>query len=171
MAVPITRPVPTDLGETVVLDESGAPLGRTQVLADIEAMAVRDLHDRYPGILTRQVIRLAIKAAAGREAEKQLGTGGAVLSSVFNAVTEQADLRAWYELPRSVHVARVTTLPGATAVKLRLLDTAGHPLREVSAPIVASGGKLKVVSIHYAAGRVLAVRPSAPRVARASAEE
>ena len=124
-------------------------------MVDIEAMEVRNLRDQYPAILVRQAIRLGAKAAAANVAKNELGAGGVLLTAVFNAVTEQADLRAWYALPRSIHVARVNLPPGEKEVRLRLLDPSGQPIREVTAPVVAADSHLRVVSARYIQGQVL----------------
>ncbi len=159
-AVPLTQPVPTDLDEVDVLDADGHALGRTSMMVDVEAMSVRDLRDRYPGILVRQFVRLAAKEAAAyaaKEAAKQDATASLIVSigtSVGNAITEQADLRTWYMLPRSIHVARVRTPPGSTSVTLRLLGPGGTTLRETQVPIV-SNGKERLVVARYVAGRMI----------------
>ncbi len=165
VAVPLTDPVPTDLGEVEVLDATGATIGKTEMLVDIEALSVRDLHDRYPGILVRQFIRAAAKEGGALAAQKAAGNNTAAVlaagigTSLMNAVTEQADLRTWYALPRSVHVAHVTTPPGETEATLRLLDGGGRLLRDVKVPIASPPGKLKLVVVRYVDGRVLVQTP------------
>lgn len=160
-AVPLTQPIPTDLEDVEILDADGQSLGRTSMLVDVEAMSVRDLHDRYPGILVRQFVRLAAKEAAAfaaQEAAKKDATAALIVgigTTVMNAVSEQADLRSWYALPRSMHVARVRTRPDATSVTLRLLGPGGAPMREMAVPIVTRG-KERMVVARYVAGRLLA---------------
>jgi hypothetical protein len=164
-AVPITRAVPTNLSEVEVLGSNGEVLGRTHMMVDVEAMAVRNLRDHYPAILIRQAIRLAAKGGAAAAAKSQAGGGTAALavdifSTLFNAVTEQADLRAWYALPRSIHVARVNLPAGTQQLKLRLLDLAGQPFREVDVPVVAANPHLNLVAGRYINGQVMVSAPS-----------
>lgn len=167
-AVPMTQPVPSNLVEAEVVGPQGETLGRTQMLVDVEAMSVRNLKDHYPAILTRQAVRLAAKAAAGKVAEQQLGAGAILLTSAFNAVTEQADLRGWYALPRSIHVARVTLPADQQEVTLRLLDANGQSLQEVTAPVIsASGSPLRLASIRYMDGQVIAAAPPTVQVTEA----
>jgi hypothetical protein len=163
----MSQPVPSDLGETEVLDRDGTVLGRTQVLVDVEAMSVRDLRDRYPGIVARQLVRAAGKAAAAHAATEELGVGGFLLTTAFNAVTEQADLRTWYSLPRSIHVTRVSLAEDATEARLRFLGTGAAFMREYAAPVVRVTPHLNLVVIRYANGSVMA---SAPREASATAD-
>ncbi|MBI3782879.1 MAG: hypothetical protein HY270_05710 [Deltaproteobacteria bacterium] len=153
-AMPMTKPMPTDLAEVEVLRSSGEVVGKTEVMVDIEAMAVRNLHDRYPGLLLRQAIRLAGKAAMAHEAKAQEGVAGALISTAFNLVTEQADLRGWYALPRSIHVARVNLPDGEKEVRLRLLDPASRAIQEVTAPVLSAGPHLRIVSARYINGHV-----------------
>lgn len=167
-AVPMTQPVPSNLAEAEVVGPQGETLGQTQMLVDVEAMSVRNLKDQYPAILTRQAVRLAAKAAAGMVAEQQLGAGAILLTSAFNAVTEQADLRGWYALPRSIHVARVKLPADQQEVTLRLLDANGQTLQEVTAPVIsAQGSPLRVASIRYMDGQVIAAAPPAVQVTEA----
>jgi uncharacterized protein len=157
-AVPMTRAIPTNMSEAEILDADGRVLGRSEVMVDIEAMAVRNLRDLYPGILIRQLIRLVGKAIAGKEASDQLGLGGAILSSAFNAVTEQADLRAWYGLPRSIHVARVRA-NGSPELTVRILGAADAVLREVKVPLITGSQRLRVVTLRYLDGQVMIAAP------------
>jgi hypothetical protein len=159
VAVPMSQPVPTDLGETQILAGDGAVLGETQVLVDVEAMSVRDLRDRYPGIVARQLVRAAGKAAAAHAATDELGLGGFLLTTAFNAVTEQADLRSWYSLPRSIHVARVTLPEGTSEARLRFLGTGSAFMREFSAPVVRVTPRMNLVVVRYANGSVMASAP------------
>jgi hypothetical protein len=161
-AVPMTQPVGSSLAEAEVVDADGQVVGHTQMLVDVEAMSVRNLKDQYPAILTRQAVRLAAKAAAGAVAENQLGAAGLLLTSAVNAVTEQADLRGWYALPRSIHLARVNLPPDQSEVTLRLLDASGQPLQEVPVPVVTAGNSpLRIAAIRYIDGQVIASAPPA----------
>lgn len=169
VALPMTRPFPTTLGEVEVADAAGgAVLGRTNALVDVEAMSVRDLRDRYPGILVRQAVRLAGRAAAANQARKAAKSDGEQLAvmigtSIFNAVVEQADLRAWYALPRTMHVARIDLPAGAREVRLRFLDTAGRLMSERVVPVVAANERLNVVSVRYISGQVMVAAPESNR--------
>jgi len=169
-AVPITHPVPTNMREAEILAEDGTVLGRTEVMVDVEAMSVRNLRDLYPGILVRQLIRLAGKAVAGKTAADELGWAGVLLSSTANAITEQADLRAWYGLPRSIHVARVRA-EGAERIGVRILDWNDRPIQETEVPLAAGTRTMKVVNLRYLNGRVMVAVPPERRAPLQSARE
>jgi len=170
-AVPITSAVPTNLSEVEILDAEGRVAGRTDMMVDVEAMEVRNLRDKYPAMLVRQAIRLGAKAAAAHAVQREAGVGGFLLMSLFNAVTEQADLRAWYTLPRSIHVARVSLPPAEREVTLRLLDLSGQPMRQVTAPLTAINSHLRMVVARYIHGQVLLPTPADAAVARGSRKE
>lgn len=165
VAVPMSRPIPTDLGETQVLAEDGSVAGETRMLVDVEAMSVRNLRDRYPAILMRQLVRAAGKAAAAHAATEELGVGGFLLTSAFNAVTEQADLRTWYALPRSIHVARLGLPEGATRARLRFLGVGSGFTRQFTAPVVRVTPRMNLVMVRYANGSVTASAPAGQRAA------
>ncbi|MFN2426508.1 MAG: COG3014 family protein [Candidatus Binatia bacterium] len=178
VAVPITEPVPSNLGEAVILDQAGNEIGRTSMLVDIEAMSVRNLHDRYPAILTRQAIRLAAKIAASNAAvaaAAQHSAEAKVLTQLFtsigNVASEQADLRAWYQLPRSIHVARISVPTGQSSVTMRLLDLAGVPMRDVEVPVISAGGPLSVVGLRYLNGQAIALAPAQSPIASTAGGE
>lgn len=162
VAVPMSQPVPSDLRETQVVGADGAVVGDTRVLVDVEAIAMRNLRDRYPAILARQAARVAGKAAAAWAAEDNLGTGGFLLTTAFNAITEQADLRGWYALPRAIQVARVALPEGATEVRLRFLGAGGGLTRELTAPVVRVTPHMNLVVVRYLNGNVTASAPGEP---------
>lgn len=168
-ALPVSQPIPTNLSEVAILDAEGNELGRTAMMVDIEAMSVRNLRDHYPAILTRQAIRLAAKIAASNAAvaaaRQQDATAGLVVqlfTSVANVVTEQADLRGWYQLPRSVHVGRLTLPPDTHEVTVRLLDLGGNPIGDLKVPVIEADDHLKIVGLRYVNGQTIALRPAVP---------
>lgn len=174
VALPMTRAIPTNLGEVEITEAAGARvLGRTDALVDIEAMSVRDLRDRYPGILIRQAIRLAARGVAANQARRSAEGDAAELAvmvgtSVFNAVVEQADLRAWYALPRTIHVARIDVPAGDREIRLRFLDPAGRPMSERVVPVTAANEHLNVVLVRYISGQVIVAAPDSGRVVAAT---
>jgi len=158
VAVPISTTVPSDFGSVEVHDAAGKLLGTSEPMVDIEAMSVRNLRDRYPAILVRQLIRLVAKGVMADEARRQMGNAGVVLATVFNAVTEQADLRAWYALPRAIHVARVQTAADADRVGVRVLDRNGGAVHDAEVPLATTRSGLKLGLLRYLPGRAIGIR-------------
>ena len=107
------RPLSLSTGE----DE---PLGRTALITDVQALAVKDLAEKLPAITLRQVLRLVAKYQLQKQAEDNLGSLGAAAAMIYNVMSESADLRSWLTLPSKVHVLRVHLPVGMKQVKLNV---------------------------------------------------
>ncbi|QUN07515.1 hypothetical protein KDN34_03610 [Shewanella yunxiaonensis] len=79
----------------------------TEPIVNIGALAITDLKEQLPWLLTRQVARVYAKSEMARNAEGSSGqTLGSVLMQVYNVVTEQADRRSWLTLPAQAQIAQ-----------------------------------------------------------------
>jgi hypothetical protein len=98
----------------------------TELGADIEDIAIRDLKSRRALILSKAVMRPALKYFIERKQkeniEKEYGRGAAeafgVFSNLYNLYSEQADLRSWQALPAQIRIARIVLKPGQYRFKL-----------------------------------------------------
>ena len=93
-------------------------LGRTAPICDVSALAARGLGEQMPGILTRQVARAVAKGVAAKAAKDQGGGWGELAVTLYNVLSEQADLRSWLTLPAHIHVANGWVDPGTSCVTL-----------------------------------------------------
>lgn len=93
----------------------------TEVVEDIEAIAIQNLHDRMGRIQGKMIARALAKYAIAKGTEAGVAAGtkdngagafAGLLVSIIGAATEQADKRSWLLLPASVDVARVFVPPG-----------------------------------------------------------
>lgn len=92
----------------------------TEIGEDIASIAVKNLEDRKVRVIAKAVVRLAGKYAVERGIEYSLekdhgkGTAGVmkIVGSLFNIISEQADLRSWQTLPAEIRIARVFVDPG-----------------------------------------------------------
>ena len=130
LSFPIPIPIPGAPGLTTVsiptLEASVSPvypvilkvgdieLARSQRICAIDALAVKAYEESAPAMITRQVIRAAIKGAASSLASQHGGEWGGVAVSAFNTVTENADIRSWRSLPQNAQVLRAQVAPGST---------------------------------------------------------
>ena len=109
--------------------EAGGALQATCVpVVNVQALAYRNLKDRLPGVVTRNVTRAAVKIAAQQVANNvSTGNGTAdlfLMLSVFayNAASTaicEADTRAWQTVPEHVHLARFRLPAGSNGMVLR----------------------------------------------------
>lgn len=103
----------------VALD--GQALASTAPICNVGALAARALAEQMPGILTRQVARAVAKAVAAKAASDQRGTAGelgGLAVTLYNVLSEQADLRSWLTLPAHVQVLSAWVEPGTPRVEL-----------------------------------------------------
>ncbi len=85
----------------------------SQPLVDVYGLAVQSLRERSGALMIRQIMRLAVKINLSARAQQQAGNVGVVLSDIYNAISEQADLRTWLSLPHSVQLASIALKPGS----------------------------------------------------------
>ena len=86
---------------------AGGMSEETSTVFDVDAVAARNLLDDFPIIFTKQIVRSYLKARMTSRLAKDHGMGGAIFGTLFSAVTEHADLRAWSMLPKQIQVARL----------------------------------------------------------------
>jgi hypothetical protein len=96
--------------EIIVDDET---IGLTEPICDFRALAVKALQEKAPGIVTRQLIRAISKGATANKARQHAGDAGVLLTSIWNIISENADLRSWLTLPANAQILRAT-LPAGT---------------------------------------------------------
>jgi len=130
LAFPRYEQVPNPVQGALLYDEAGTLQARSAVLTDVDALAFRNLQDRLPILVLKQILRAAAKGAMAKTATDEGGLAGALLASAYNVITEQADLRSWLTLPQSMQVARVALPRGTHRLVLAIQDGAGRSLRE-----------------------------------------
>ncbi len=130
LAFPTYRAVPNPFPRAALYSEGGRLEGATYLLTNIEAIAMRDLQDRLPILVLKQVLRASAKGAVARTAREQGGILGAIAADVYNVVSEQADLRSWTTLPENIQVARLPLERGVRQLVFALEDANGARLQE-----------------------------------------
>ena len=112
-------------------------IGSTEPICDVRALAVKALKEKAPVIATRQIIRAIAKGATAAEAKKQMGDLGQFATTIWNLVSENADLRSWLTLPANAQILRATLPAGRYSLTLQ------HPLaggpKNIDVEIVANG--------------------------------
>jgi uncharacterized protein len=116
-------------------------LGETEQVAHVGAMAVKALKEKVPGMIVRQVLRARTKYETHKAATEQGGLVGSLLSTVYNLVSEQADLRSWLTLPNNAQILRSELAAGEHAIELN----AGGLSQTVN--LTLRGGKITVLRV------------------------
>lgn len=108
-------PGPVPVGVTV----GGRRVGSTAPICSVGALAARSLAERMPGIVTRQVARAITKGVAAKAAKDSGGGWAELAVTLYNVISEQADLRSWLTLPAHIHVLSAWVEPGCRRVVLQ----------------------------------------------------
>ncbi len=130
LAFPKYLCVPNQIQHAALYDTKGKTYGKTFKLTDVEALAIRNLQERMPALVTKQILRAATKGALAKAAKDEAGDVGRLIASIYNVITEQADLRSWITLPQNIQVARIPLPAGHHDLILALEGTTGRPLHE-----------------------------------------
>lgn len=164
-AMPIYEPTRNRVSGAML--EIGGERHEAICLTDVQEVAFQYHRNRLPLMIARQIIRLAVKIGlqeGGRAVIANTSDGigaqaGALAwtvgTSVWNVVSEQADLRCWRTLPKRMIVTRAYLPEGDYPARLILLDETG-----------ASVGSEELGTIRIAAGqhRMISARSLGTRV-------
>ncbi len=93
---------------------------KMDVLADIDAMAARNLLDKLPLLFAKQLVRASAKAAAVGRLQQEYGPVGWLLGELAAGISERADVRSWTTLPQEILVARLFLPQYIDKIKLKL---------------------------------------------------
>jgi hypothetical protein len=124
--------IPMYSDDTMIYDNvaiagsAGAPVAATRAL-DVRSLAARDLKEKLPGVIVRNVTRAAVQAsaqaavnAAGNDYAKiAMFAGNMVVSAI-----RRADVRSWCTLPKAQQIwCDGEMLPGTYDVELQINGT------------------------------------------------
>ncbi|MDD3276501.1 MAG: hypothetical protein PHP93_05570 [Kiritimatiellales bacterium] len=105
----------------LVLTENGTALGKSEPAVYLQSLAYRDLKEKMPDIVIRNVTRAVAKIASQQVANQ--GNGYTQLGMMaFNAISSiaaTADTRAWYSLPMDTQLYRGSISPGTHTLECR----------------------------------------------------
>lgn len=110
----------------------------------LQALAYRDLKEKIPGIVVRNVTRALTRVAAQEVARAQdsdaLKLAVLATTAVATAIN-RADTRAWYTLPMVSQVYRGGIAPGEQKLTLRNRATGGS----LTIPVTVTEGETRIV--------------------------
>jgi len=156
LAFPKYRSVPIRIVRAALCASEGDLHGETSILTDIEALAVRNLDDRISALALKQVLRSTAKGALAMTAGDQGGAIGVVALSLYNVVSEQADLRCWTTLPRNLQVLRIALREGRHDLVLAFQDAWGRRLQEKPFSVEVRAGEMVFVNARTGTQGVIA---------------
>jgi hypothetical protein len=140
LAVPQFVPRRSTLAYTEAAATSGDinHTGRSVLMEDITAIAMRDLEDRLVRTTAKAVARASWKyamaegvgfgvhqAVGKKEAGAIAGAVAAAIARIFAIASEEADKRSWVTLPDRIHIGRLRLPPGTYDVEFRHMGGLG----------------------------------------------
>jgi hypothetical protein len=117
-------------------------VGSTELICDVRALAVKALQEKVPAIATRQIIRAVAKGVTAAEARRNMGDVGQLAATLWNLVSENADLRSWLTLPANAQILRETVPTGSYRFSLQHPMASGTAYADVTIP---AGGKTVIL--------------------------
>lgn len=102
--------------------QTGNSLGMSAQALSVQALAYRDLKEKMPGIVVRNITRAAVRVAAQEVARAQGNNGvkaAVFLTTAVATALNRADTRAWYTLPATTQIFRAPLDPGQHTIELR----------------------------------------------------
>ena len=123
-------------------------LGTTSPIVYVQALATKALQEDLLGMFVRQVVRVVAKKEAANQAGEKLGGAGTVAATLFNVVTERADLRSWLTLPNDAQIFRASLAAGERTIKV------GNGMASESVAIKIIPGKKTILRV-IGTGRAL----------------
>ena len=135
---PVYMPAPLEI------TAEGAALGTTAPAVYLQSLAYRDLRDKIPGVVIRNVTRAATRVAA-QQGANHAGNNyvkyGVMLANAASSLMTTSDTRAWYLLPMVTHLYRGPVEPGQHTLRFR--NTATGAILEV--PVTVAAGETRLI--------------------------
>lgn len=119
----------------------------------LQSLAYRDLKEKIPGIVLRNVGRVATKVVAQQVARHSDNSDlelAILLVNTLSTVFTRADTRAWYTIPQVVHVARMRVPAGKS--NLSVVNRLNG--RQVELPVSVNAGESRLVWMADLGGRI-----------------
>jgi len=113
---------PTVTAARISVDDASAT---TNLVENVDTLAIDALEKQKPLILARAFARAAIKTNVTREADNRNDALGFAVN-LANAITDRADTRSWSTLPNRICMARLPLAAGRHQITVELLDRLGH---------------------------------------------
>lgn len=124
---------------------------QTEPLVSLQGLASQSLQERLPGLMMRQLLRLASKEALRHQASAQGGDLGNILVGLYNTFSEHADTRSWSTLPAGVSIWRSSVPAGNHAIAVGQ----GTAMQQLSVPVAK--GKVTLVWVNQLGANIVSM--------------
>jgi uncharacterized protein len=120
---------------------------KLELAEDVNAIALKTLHDRMLREMSNSLLRMASKQAMEQAARKQNKYAG-TLMSIINMATESADTRNWQTLPFSISYARLKLPAGKHKLVLQAMNESSNTNQQTIEVEIKAGEK-QFVEFHH----------------------
>jgi hypothetical protein len=100
------------------ISTDGQKLGETAPIIYVQSLAAKALQEQLPAMMIRQVLRIAAKKQVADKSGKAFGDLGKLGATIFNMVSENADMRSWLTLPNDAQILRNSLPAGEHQLQL-----------------------------------------------------
>lgn len=126
------------------VEAAGQDLGTLQPVCYLQSLAYRDLQEKMPGTVIRNVTRAVTRGVAQRAMRESDNTAVKMVglfSQIGAAIIDRADTRAWYTLPMVVQVLHSPLPAGVETVRIESMTSGGR----VDIPVHSTPGDRIIV--------------------------
>ncbi|MCP5161305.1 MAG: hypothetical protein H6999_12220 [Hahellaceae bacterium] len=120
-----------------------------EIMTNVALLAAKNLSEQMPSMMVRQALRGFAKYELQRQARRAGGDLGQLLASIYNLISEQADLRTWLTLPNSLQSVQLNVAAGEH--RIRFAPSLGTGERSVT----IREGETRVLRVFVLPGRVV----------------
>ncbi len=100
---------------------------QSETIVKLSALAAKDLKERMPGIVARQITRLIAKEQFRKSAARNGGDVGNIIATLYNLASERADTRSWLTLANNYQIAKTHLTSGEHTLSINL-NGITHPV-------------------------------------------
>jgi hypothetical protein len=150
---------PAYMPAPLTLEDNGQTLGTAEPAVYLQSLAYRDLKDKMPGIVVRNVTRAVTKIASQQVVNNQGNDYAKLGMMVFNAVSSAAatsDTRAWHSIPMATQLYRGSIPAGTHTLECRS-PVSGASL---TIPVTITEGETRLIWIADTGGMSVAATAS-----------
>jgi hypothetical protein len=149
---------PAWMPRPLTLIDGGREIGRTEPAVYLQSLAYRDLKEKMPGIITRNVTRAVTKVASQQAANQgsDYTKYGMMIFNAVSSIASTSDTRAWYSIPMDTQLYRGPIAPGVHTLSCRNSLTGAA----LSIPVFVREGETRLVWIADTGGIAVAATAS-----------
>ncbi|MBT4838705.1 MAG: hypothetical protein HON94_15320 [Methylococcales bacterium] len=92
---------------------------QSKMVSNINLLAAKSLQEKRLSMIIRQIGRAVTKHQITKNSEQHAGAIGGFISTVYNIISERADLRSWLTLPSTTQIIRTFIEPEKQTIRLK----------------------------------------------------